>query len=194
MRIVTVATLVVAIGLFLKHSGFNFSDIFSIFKAKPVVIDKTANIVDEIRSLAEYATTTYYYEVAVKRSKESSFFGIKTDNELVLIIKGKVRAGFDLSELQEQDIVADTVSITVRLPKVKILDIITNPSDFETYEESGKWSHEEVTGLKNEARATLEIKAVNGGILEFAKKSGKENLTSFLQALGFKKVIILLNN
>ncbi|MDR1554006.1 MAG: DUF4230 domain-containing protein [Prevotellaceae bacterium] len=191
-RIVTIVILVVAGGLFLKFSNF---DIAGLFKVKPIVIDKTANVVGEIRRLAEYATGTYYYNVVIKKSKEASLFGIKMpDNELVLVITGKVRAGFDLSKLQDQDIIADSVSITVRLPKVQILDVITNPSDFETFEESGKWSHEEVTGYKNEARATLEIEAINGGILEFAKKSGKENLTSFLQALGFKNVTILLTN
>jgi hypothetical protein len=78
----------------------------------------------------------------------------------------------------------------MKLPKPKILDVISNPSDFETYEENGKWSHEEVTAIKNEARAAIEQNAIESGILERAEESGKQKLSSFLQALGFQKVFI----
>jgi hypothetical protein len=137
--------------------------------------------------------------IVKQKSRETAVLGIKisllghtmtTDDELVLITRGKVRAGFDLSELREQDIMVDSVSITLKLPKPQILDVISNPSDFETFEESGKWSHEEVTTYKNEARAAIEKDALESGILERAEESGKQKLTSFLQALGFQKVFI----
>jgi hypothetical protein len=129
-----------------------------------------------------------------KKTKESLFGSIFGEDELVLITKGKVRAGFDLLKLNKQDIIIDSISITLKLPEVKILDIITNPSDFETIEESGKWTHEEVTNYKNEARAIIEMHALENGIFELAEKSGRKQLTSFLKALGFKEVIISLTN
>jgi hypothetical protein len=189
VRIVTVIIFVVAAGLYLKYSSFSISDLF---KSQPVVIEKTANIVDEIRRLAELTTATYHHDIVIRKSKSViTFFGIKIGNyELVLITKGKVHAGYDLSKLQEKDIIIDSLSITLKLPKAQILDIITNPSDFETFEESGKWSHEEVTRYKNEARTVLENNAVNGGILKLAEKEGKENLTAFFKVLGFENVVI----
>jgi hypothetical protein len=201
-NIITIVIIVVAVSLYLKFSNFNFSNLF---KSQPIVIDKTANVVEKINRLAELTTFTYYEDnvIVKKKTKEVTLFGktlsifgdtIASEDELVLIAKGKVRAGFDLSKLQEQDIITDSISITLKLPEVKILDVITNPSDFETFEESGKWAHEEVTNYKNEARAIIEKNALENGIFELAEKSGQEQLTSFLKALGFKKVNISLTN
>jgi hypothetical protein len=188
--ITIVIVLAVAVGLFMKFSSFSFSGIFGIFKEQAIVIDKTANIVEKINRLAELSTSTYYEDNVIMK-KKSTLFG---KDELVIIAKGKVRVGFDLLKLDKQDIVIDSVSITVKLPKVKILDVITNPSDFETFEENGKWSHEEVTAYKNEARAIIETHAIENGILRLAEKSGREQFSMFLKALGFKKVNILLTN
>ena len=192
VKIATIAILVIAVGLYLKFSDVNISNWF---KEQPIVIDKTANVVEEIRRLSELTTAIYYDNnvIVKKKAKDLSVFGqtlITLTDELVLLTRGKVRVGFDFSELQEQDIVVDSVSISLKLPQVKILDIITNPSDFETFEESGKWSHEEVTVIKNEARAQIEKNALENGILRIAEENAKKNLTAFLSMLGFKKIII----
>jgi hypothetical protein len=134
--------LVIAVYLCLTFSGFdlfNFSFLSNLFRARPIVIDKTANVVEEINRLAELTTAAYDEDYVIVRQspRESSVLGIK----------------------------------------------IT--TDFETYEESGKWSHEEVTGFKNEARIAIE-----SGIPERAEESGKQKLSSFLKALGFQKVFI----
>lgn len=184
IRLITLVVIVIiAAFCFFKFSKINFENPF---KAKPITIDKTMNVVEEINQLAEFTTATYYQEIFIKKVREGLLF----DDELVMITKGKVRAGFDLSTLTEEDIVIDTHTIKIRLPKVKILDIITNPSDFETYIESGKWSFDEVNEYKKEARGKLEKNAIEGGILELAEKSAFEKLSSLFQALGFKEVII----
>jgi hypothetical protein len=195
VKIVTAVVIVMIVGWYLNYLGINIPHPF---KARPIVIDKTANVIENIRRLAELTTATYYEDnVTVKeKTEEYSLLGVNMDrtNELVLITKGKVRAGFDLSALQKQDIFVDSVSITLKLPQPQLLDIITNPSDFETFEEDGKWSHEDVTSYKNEARAIIEKNALESGILKRAEKSGREKLTAFLQALGFKEVNILLRD
>jgi hypothetical protein len=195
IKIVVITVIVIAVVSFMKSFDFDFSNIF---KSQPVVIDKTANVVTEVRRLAELTAATYYEENVIvrKRTREATVFGMKVsdvEDELVILAKGKVRIGFDLSKMQEKDIVADSVSISLKLPPIRILDVITNPSGFETYEESGDWSHEEVTQYKNEVRSIIEKNAKESGILEFAEKAGKERLTVFMQALGFKKVTIALN-
>ncbi|GHS88378.1 hypothetical protein FACS1894201_09820 [Bacteroidia bacterium] len=200
-KIIGLAIIVVAVWLCLKFSVFqNFQNPF---KSKPIVIDKTVNVVEKIRRLADFTTATYYkdYVIVQKKLSDVDVLGIKiallgnkmtTQDELVLVTKGKVRAGFDLSKMQEQDITVDSISIMLKLPEPQLLEVITNPSDFETFEETGKWSHEEVTGYKNAARAAIENEALENGILERAEKAGKEKLTTFLHALGFKKISIIV--
>ena len=181
--IILVVIVIIAAFCFFKFSKINFENPF---KAKPITIDKTANIIEEINQLAEFTTATYYQEIFINKEKKGLLF----DDELVMITKGKVRAGFDLSTLTEEDIIIDAQIIKIKLPQVKILDIITNPSDFETYVESGKWSFDEVTEYKKEAREKLKKKAIEDGILELAEKSAFEKLSSLFQALGFQEIII----
>ena len=185
-----VGIIIVAIFAIIFLSKKSCINIGNPFNAKAITIDKTSNIVEEINQLAELTTATYYQDVVIRKTKQISLFG---KDEIVLIIKGKVRAGFDLSILTEQDIFVDSFSIKIRLPQVKIIDIITNPSDFETFIETGKWSFNEVNDFKKEAREKLEENAIDGGILELAEKSGMEKLTSLLQAFGFKEIIVELN-
>ena len=174
---------IIAVFCFFKFSKYNFENPF---KAKPIIIDKTVNVVEEVRKLAEFTTATYYQEVFITAMRERTFF----NDELVIITKGKVRAGFDLSTISENDIYVDTITVKIRLPKVKILDVITNPSDFETYVESGKWSFNEVNEYKKEAREKLELLAIEDGIFDVAEKAAFEKLTFLFQMLGFKMVII----
>jgi hypothetical protein len=202
LLLLLILILVIAGCLFFKFSDLN---VFDIFKSQPVVIDKTANIVEKVRQLAELTTFCYYEDnvIVKKRLRKETMFGwiwsfwgfsFTFEDELVLITRGKIRVGFDLSKIQESDIIIDSLSITLRLPKVQILDVITNPSDFETFEESGKWSHDEVTGYKNEIRAIIEKNARDNGIFELAENSAKERLTLLLQIFGFDNVVILFGN
>ena len=52
---------------------------------------------------------------------------------LVLIVKGKVIAGIDLKTLTEKDLYVKDDSVSITLPAAKILEVITNPSDIETF-------------------------------------------------------------
>jgi hypothetical protein len=133
--------------------GFNIKNPFEV---QPIVIDKTENIVEEIRQLGELKTTSYYQEGVIIKNRKS-FWG---DSELVLIVRGIVRVGFDLSMTDVEDIAINADEIIIKLPQVEIFDVITNPSDFKIFEESGKWSHEEVTEIQKEARGIIKKNAI----------------------------------
>lgn len=151
-----------------------------------ITIDETVNIVDEIHQIADFCTASYYQEIAIQKKHKGRIF----DDDLVIIAKGKVRAGFDLSQLADSNIIVTQDSIMLKLPSAKILDVITNPSDFETFEETGKWTHNEVTIYKIEAREILKRNAITEGLLNKATENGKEKLSNLFKAMGFKKVVI----
>jgi hypothetical protein len=160
------------------------NDISDLFKDNPLTIDETFNVVEEIHKIGEFTTATFYQEDVIYKTKKK--------DELVLIIRGKVRVGFDLSNISNGDIIVYSQTIKLRLPQVKIFDIITNPSGYETFEENGKWSFEEITEYKKEARDIIEKNALESGILQLAENTAIEKLTTMLQILGFKEVIIEL--
>ena len=153
-------------------------------------IENTANVVTGIRKISEFNIITFYEELVLSEKKESkAFFGqINTSNEIVIVAKGKVRAGFDFSKMKENDIVATGDTLTVNVPPAEIFDIIANPSDFDIFIEDGEWSHEEVTKIENRAKAKLEEDAINGNILGKANEKGPELLVSFFKSFGYNVV------
>ena len=163
---------------------------------KPLSADPTATVVESIHRIGELTTACYYEELVIKdfRSDNRSLFGIipaTADNEIVLIAKGKVRAGCDLTVLRKEDILPDGDTLFLRLPPFRLTDVTLNPSDIEPFYESGRWSNEQTKAAKVSARMALRSHALESGILEMAEACGKERIKAFLTALGWKEVVFL---
>ncbi len=178
------------VGAILFHRGIRQ-------EKRSLAIDDTPVIITKIRSLGELTTACYYDEMVLSRTKQNAFsstalgslaregLGKDVDDHLVLIAKGTVRAGVDLMEMTEQDIrfVGDTAYIC--LPAPKYLDVIVNPSGFEVFAETGKWSHEEVTGLQDTARQRLLMGADHYGLKSKAYAGAMDAVTDLLAASGY---------
>ena len=193
-----IATLVLVAGLlvggwcYIQSFGFN---LFGLSFGGELKIDNTANVVEKIKEISEFTTACYYEEAVLKDRKveknEGGFLGLvdtETSKEIVIIAKGKVRAGFDLSKVTEDKMIIKSDTICITLPEPQIFDVIINPSDYEMYVEEGKWSHEEVTALQTNYRTQLLAKANDAGILNKAKEAGKKRLESLFQTFGFSVV------
>ena len=177
------------VGAFLLHRGVRQ-------EKRPLTIDDTPVIVTKIRSLGELTTACYYDEMVLSRTKENAFsssalgslaegLGKDVEDHLVLIAKGTVRAGLDLMDMSEEDVrfVGDTAYI--RLPAPQYLDVIVNPSDFEVFAETGKWTHEEITGLQETARTRLLMGADHYGLKSRAYAGAMDAVTELLVASGY---------
>ena len=163
---------------------------------RSLTIDDTPVIITKIRSLGELTTACYYDEMVLSRTKENAFsssalgslaegLGKDVDDHLVLIAKGTVRAGLDLMDMSKEDVrfVGDTAYI--RLPAPQYLDVIVNPSDFEVFAETGKWTHEEITGLQETARTRLLMGADHYGLKSRAYAGAMDAVTELLVASGY---------
>lgn len=178
------------VGALLLHRGIRQ-------EKRTLSIDATPVIITKIRSLGELTTACYYDEMVLSRTKQNAFsssalgslardgLGKDVDDHLVIIAKGTVRAGVDLMDMTEEDIrfVGDTAYI--RLPAPQYLDVIVNPSGFEVFAESGKWSHEEVTGLQDTARQRLLMGADHYGLKSKAYAGAMDAVTELLAASGY---------
>ena len=159
---------------------------------KGLTIDDTALIVTRIQTLGELTTACYYDEMVLTRSKPgalaSSPLGpLARDghDHLVLIAKGTVRAGIDLRDMGPDDIRFSGDTVFVRLPAPQYLDVIVNPSDYEVFAESGKWTHEEVTALQGAARQRLLMEADHAALKTKAYEGAMEAVTDLLAASGY---------
>ena len=180
----------VAGGLSLGYRFNLFS--FPSFGRKPLTIEKTANVVDEIKKIGELTTACYYEEIAMHdtRIDTTSILGIKRHkkNEVVLIGKGIVRAGFDMAKLTEDALTAHGDTLEIRLPDVEVFDVILNPSDFSIEYEDGTWDNETLKPIKAKAKKQLEANAIASGILKKADESGRKHLKSLFATFGYNEV------
>lgn len=176
----------------------SFPDIFS---PKPVRIEETPMVVQEIHELAQLATMSAQDEVVADtvRMGTSDLIihmlplpnGLVNPDRLVIVGKGKVVAGMDLKNLKDEDIHITKDSISIKLPKAAILEVIMNPSDFSTFSEEGSWTPEAVTKVKVKARDLLVKRALEHGLLEKAQARGELLMKNFLTTAGFKKVSLI---
>lgn len=152
-----------------------------------IIIDKTVTVVEEIRKISEFTSACYYEEMVLGYKK-------KKNDEMVLIANGKVRAGFDLSSLESDDIMTNGDTLFIELQPAKIFDIIINPSGYDVFVEKGKWSHKQMTTIKDDARNKLEANANAYGILDKATEYGTAKLTTVFKTFGYKEVIISIKD
>lgn len=196
--ILVVAGIFLVIFLLQKFKVFPSWD--SLFSAKPVVIEETPILIAEIKELSEMITITAFDEVVVDSIKASKYdivnkitgFSVPTlsptPDRLVLVSRGKVLAGTDLSALMPDDFYIDKDSISMQIPPARIFDVITNPSDFTTFSETGEWTPEAVTLVKQKARNKVLKRALDNGILEKANQRSKVVMENFLRSLGYKGI------
>lgn len=163
-------------------------------------IENTANIVEEVKKISELTTACYYEESVMQNSKlttEKHWFGNETDtinNTVVLTMLCKVRAGYDLSMLGENDLVIKGDTVNVKLPAPKIFDVISNPSDYRIFEETGEWQHEEIVAMQVAGKEKMLQNALDDNILEKANSFGKERVTSLFSTFGFNVVNVTLTD
>lgn len=182
-------------------------------------IEKTDNVVSEIKKISEFTTASYFTEqfVLQKRYKHfdrkiyaTSSTGSKIkdalgfDNKVIgtvrdssetgeliaLIVKCKVRAGFNLSHLSEEDLQIKGDTLFITMPKVEIFDVIMNPSDVEVYHRKGKWSSKQVLDIQEETKSLVAKQAEEYGLLETARKGGLKRIKDLFKTFGFAEVVL----
>lgn len=201
VEVVLILVLLIGGWYFIKANPFNWNFSFGNSELK---IDKTANVVEKIKNISEFTTICYYEETVIKNSKAvdasnivTDWLKLKTDSiqeEIVIIAKGKVRAGFNFSKIKENDIIVKTDTISIKLPSPEVFDVIANPSDYEIFVEEGKWSHEDISLLQMDHRNQLLKSSIESGVLQKAMSVGEIKISELFKTFGFKTVIIEMSD
>ena len=151
-------------------------------------------VLSKVKALARLETAQYVMQTVVDLQKEPSniwqqVFG--TD-KLLLVASGEVVAGFDMSQVQENDIVVQGSSVTLMLPPPEILySKVDNTKTYIYMRETGLFVPPD-PNLEAEARRLAERRLVSWAdehnILDKAEDFGTLYLESFLRSLGFSEV------
>ena len=148
-----------------------------------VSIQDTPNVVESMRNISELTSACFYEEIVQSEP-------IKKSDSLIVVIKGKVRAGFQLGNLNEENIEINGDTLSITLPEAQIFDVIVNPSDIR-YIDGEKSSTEKVLNKAiSKARKRIQEDAIKDGILDKATESGIKQLRELFKAFGFAEVYV----
>jgi len=154
--------------------------------------------IEGIRSIAELATVKYLTVAEVQNEQVPDdvrkLFGAK--EQILMLVYGVVRAGFDLSKLSEGDLWTDGTRVQLVLPTPEILSItIDNERTHVVYYEKSLIVGHDVN-LEGETRRmadeAIRQGAIEAGILEQAEAYGKIYFENYLRSLGFTEVRVVV--
>ena len=152
-----------------------------------------------VKQLSRLETGRYEFEKVVELRQDAKIlWGLLHSQDAVLLIAaGKVVAGVDLKELNDDDMTVDweNKAVKIEIPPARIFDVSLDEKKTRVYERrTGVFSKYD-THLEADARkrALLEFErsALEQGILKNASESATVSLSALLKGLGFE--IILIN-
>lgn len=155
----------------------------------------TVAILQQVKTLSELVTVQYVIEkVEGIEVPSENLVGqlVGSENRLLLLAHGTVKAGIDLGKLNHDDIVVDGKTIFINLPNAKITDAyldekLTQVIDRKTGLLAPSDRDLEQTVRKN-AVDDIRRAAREGGILKAAEERAQAQLKNLLLQLGFEKV------
>ncbi len=154
-------------------------------------------VVQRIQSLSRLETTSYTIEQVIDAGVRGNVFeNLLFGDSLLLIARGKVTAGLDLSQMQPQDVTVspDGKTVTVQLPPVQILSANLDSNATRVYDRQTGIFAEPIKDLETEARREAESRilqaACEDGILQRASEDSRRAMEQFLSLLDVDQVIV----
>jgi hypothetical protein len=147
-----------------------------------------------LKELSDLVVTEVRVTKIIKASDEAVWYKVG-DRKILISCEATIKAGIDLSQLNENDININGNSITLVLPKPKIISLNLPPGKIKVeYEETGifrsSFSNAERDVLVSQGEMQIRKSAEELGILKAANEHTTLFITAFLKKLGYTNVII----
>jgi hypothetical protein len=154
----------------------------------------TATIIQRVQALSEMVTIKYVLEKVVVLEDPKYLGGLIPlgENRIILLAQGQVKAGVDFSKLAPGDVSISGHTIVLTLPRARVTDAYlveqrTQVLDYHTGLLVPFDKALEQTARRN-ALTEITRAARQNGIEEEATRQACQQMTHFLQALGFTEV------
>lgn len=175
--------------------------IYFIKNASTFTEEKTA-VLERIQNLNELATAEAYTKVIIERQDNTIFgqsIGVNlpgTKRQLLVIIPGSVKAGVQLSELEEKDIVLDEEkkTATLTVPRAQFLggpELFFDEVEIFSYEGVFRVQAniEEAYELAEEAKALIVEEMSEQGVLRMAEMNAQKTLSEIFEFVGYEVTV-----
>jgi len=166
-------------------------------KARVVSVTPSPTVVvQRLQALNQLETAQFVSQHIVEAKSESTWLpSFLAGERLLLVAQVEVIAGLDMKRVSPSDIEVKGDEVVVTLPPPKILSVRIDEAKTRVFARERGWLvFNPNIDLEREARlqALTEARqaALRSELLPFAQQKAEENLRTFLQALGFKRVEI----
>ncbi len=171
--------------------------------------EKPADEVYKIRDIGQLSTTEYTVGKIIK--VDDSNYDLTEfeweewtklpklpqygDRRILISCKSKVKAGVDLSKIQDGDIKVIGSTIEIKLPPAEITSFSMDPRSVRTQMEdlsgyTDRFTEEEKTSFLKQGEEAILEDIGEYGILEDANNNAEAFLIDFYKQLGFEKVVV----
>jgi hypothetical protein len=166
----------------------------TIFQIK--INTSSAAVVKEMRNLQRLETASFTIEKIIDGGTidNNVFSKLLFGEKILLIAHGQVIAGFDLSQISENDIKINANNLVVILPKAQILITTLDNTQTRVYDRQRGLLNAGDKDLESKVREAAEksirAAACTSGILKQAEDNARKQLTALFSALGFTSVTL----
>jgi hypothetical protein len=150
-----------------------------------------------LRELSDLATVEYTVTKVIKASDNNTWFKIG-ERKILMTCEAHIKAGIDMSAINEHSFKINEKNIEVSLPPPKIISFSIPPEGIKTaYEETGvfrdnfKAADRDALAVQAEKQIKNSIESL--GILQQSKVNTSLFITNFLKKLGYENISINYN-
>ena len=155
---------------------------------------KSADNFLSLKEMSDLATVEYTVTKIIKASDNKTWYKIGERN-ILMSCEAQIKAGIDMSSINQDNFSIHDESIVVTLPSPKIISISIPPEKITTeYKEIGVFRNDFSSKERDDLAKQAELQINNSleylGILQQAKVNTGMFVTNFLKRLGYKNIII----
>ncbi len=152
----------------------------------------------QLRELAELGTVEYSVSKIILASDDQTWYKLG-DRKVLFSCEAKVKAGIDLSKLNEDDVVFDGDKVTVYLPPAQLIYLNMDPEKIKEEFSDVSWSRmnfstQEKDEILVQGQKNIEEHIMESDIMSDAEKNARTLLVSWLKQAGFNDVEVLIRS
>ena len=150
-------------------------------------IDPTPTQIQSIKAIGEWE----FLSVSLEELADTVRKGFFSDDELSRIYYGTLRIGINMHQVEPGWLEADGDSVSLTLPHVALLDRdFIDEARSKPFFETGSWKPEDREALYRKAHKSMLQHGLTQENLAAAESNAREQITSLMRAIGFRKITI----
>ena len=151
-------------------------------------IDPTPTQIQSIKDIGEWE----FLSVSLEELADTVRKGFFSDDELARIYYGTLRLGINMHQVEPGWLTAEGDSVSLSLPPVALLDRdFIDEARTKPFFETGTWKPEDREALFRVAHKNMLAHGLTKENLAAAEDNAREQITSLMKTMGYKKVTII---